>query len=44
MDLPEFAASGELEIAVSDAIVSEVVRVLRDRFGFSDERIDETGT
>lgn len=42
MELLELAARGEIEIAVSQAIIDETIGVLRDKFGFSKERLSET--
>jgi len=35
----EMAFSGEVALFVSDAILQETLRVLRDKFGFSEERL-----
>jgi len=37
--LLEMALSDEVAMFVSDAILQETLRVLRDKFGFSDERL-----
>jgi putative PIN family toxin of toxin-antitoxin system len=37
--LIEMALNGEIAMFVSDAIVHETLRVLRDKFGFSDQRL-----
>ena len=42
MELLEMAARGEIEIAVSQAIIDETLSVLRDKFAFSRKRLDET--
>ena len=42
MELLEMAAREEIEIAVSQAIIDETLGVLRDKFAFSRERLDET--
>jgi len=42
MELMQLASSGQIELAVSDAILDEVARVLaRQKFGWSAERIAE---
>ena len=35
----EMALSGEVSLFISDAILQETLRVLRDKFSFSDERL-----
>ena len=35
----EMAFSGEVSLFISDAILQETLRVLRDKFGFSEERL-----
>jgi putative PIN family toxin of toxin-antitoxin system len=39
LQLLEKAAAGEVDIAVSDSILGEVLRVLRDKFEWSEERL-----
>lgn len=38
--LLDLAAAGEIEVAISDAIMAETLRILRDKFGWSAERLD----
>jgi putative PIN family toxin of toxin-antitoxin system len=44
MELLQMAASGEIDIAVSQPIINETVRVLRDKFGFSSAKLEEART
>lgn len=39
MELLQKAVAGEIEIAISDSILNEVTRVLRDKFKWSEERV-----
>jgi putative PIN family toxin of toxin-antitoxin system len=39
LQLMQMALSGEVSLFISDAILQETLRVLRDKFGFSDERM-----
>jgi putative PIN family toxin of toxin-antitoxin system len=39
LQLLQNAAAGEIEVAVSDAIIDEVTRILRDKFGWSEDRV-----
>jgi len=39
--LLRLAVEGDLEIAISQAILNEVLRILRDKFGRSSERVAE---
>ena len=39
LHLMEMAFSGEVSLFISDAILQETLRVLRDKFGFSEERL-----
>lgn len=39
--LLEKAAEGELEVAISPSILDEVIRVLREKFGRSEEELTE---
>jgi len=44
MELLEMAARGEVQIAISPAILAETLRILRNQFGFSDSRLLVTQT
>jgi putative PIN family toxin of toxin-antitoxin system len=42
LQLMEMAIDGEVSLFISDAILQETLRVLRDKFGLSEERLART--